>query len=54
MIYIHTAAYNKEYEGTIRFDDPEIKILWPLKPTNLSDKDLEAVFLSDSFKGIDL
>ena len=54
MIYIHTAAYNKQYESTIRFDDPEVKILWPLKPTNLSDKDLEAVFLSDSFKGIDL
>lgn len=52
MMYIHTAPYNKEHEGTIRFDDPRIKILWPLKPSNLSDKDLEAVFLSDSFKGI--
>ena len=54
MIYIHTAPHNKEYEETIRFDDPKLKILWPLKPTNVSVKDSEASFLSDSFRGIDL
>ena len=54
MVYIHTAPYNKGFEGTIRFDDPKIKISWPLKPSNLSKKDSEAVFLSDSFRGIDL
>ena len=42
--------YNKQSEGGIRFDDPEIHIDWkiPSKDILLSDKDLKNPFLKDA------
>ena len=39
MIYMSTAPYCKEAENGIRFDDPKIKIQWPLPVTVISEKD---------------
>jgi dTDP-4-dehydrorhamnose 3,5-epimerase len=48
--YKCTAIYNKHAEGSIRWNDPEIGIDWPLKQPLLSDKDAEAQFLQDWLK----
>lgn len=42
-------VYNKESEGGIRFDDPDIHVDWKIKPEEaiLSEKDKNAPFLKD-------
>jgi len=37
--YKCTGFYRKEHEKTIRWDDPEIGIVWPIRDPILSDKD---------------
>ncbi len=39
VYYSVTEFYHPESEGGIRWDDPEIGIEWPIKPTVISDKD---------------
>jgi dTDP-4-dehydrorhamnose 3,5-epimerase len=52
MIYLHTSAYCKKFEGTLRYDDPKIGIQWPLQVSHISSKDLSASFLSTNYGGI--
>lgn len=40
--------YSKEYDRSIRWNDPEISIDWPVKDPILSEKDRNAPFLKDS------
>ncbi|MCF4097692.1 dTDP-4-dehydrorhamnose 3,5-epimerase [Maritalea mediterranea] len=40
LIYHHSAAYQPDAEGGVRFDDPELNIAWPLPARNLSARDL--------------
>lgn len=51
VLYKCTAPYLPRHERTIRWDDPEIGIDWPLKPgvaPILSDKDAAAVAFRDA------
>jgi dTDP-4-dehydrorhamnose 3,5-epimerase len=52
MIYLHTAAYCRETEGGIRYDDPMLNIGWPLKVENVSSKDISYELLSRIYEGI--
>jgi dTDP-4-dehydrorhamnose 3,5-epimerase len=52
MIYLHTKAYNKESEGTIRHDEPKVNIRWPCPLTTISEKDMSSSFITDDFRGI--
>ena len=52
LIYLHTAFYEKSYEGGVRFDDPQISINWPLEVTEISQKDEQFELLPNEFKGI--
>ena len=52
ILYLHSAFYASEAEGAARYDDPRIGIAWPLKPTDLSPRDLAQPFLEEDFKGI--
>lgn len=52
LLYLHTAFYTPAAEGGIRFDDPEIKIKWPLAPTDISARDQSHPYLDKNFKGI--
>jgi dTDP-4-dehydrorhamnose 3,5-epimerase len=54
LLYLHTAFYKPDAESAIRFDDPIVGINWPLKPTDLSARDLSHPYLKKDFKGIDL
>ena len=39
IMYAVSQVYSPEHERGLRFDDPAIRILWPLAPTVMSDKD---------------
>lgn len=52
LLYMHTQAWNREHERTMRHDDPAIAIRWPLPVTKISDKDRSAPLLPNDFRGI--
>jgi dTDP-4-dehydrorhamnose 3,5-epimerase len=52
LLYLHTASYRKQSEGGIRYDDPAIKIDWPLAATDLSERDSSHPLLSTDFTGV--
>ncbi len=52
MIYFVTEVYAPQNEGGVRFNDPKIKINWPLEITDISKKDNEWPYLDEDFKGI--
>lgn len=54
LIYFHTAPYTPELEGGVRYDDPRLKIEWPLPVADLSQRDLSHPLLSEGFAGIAL
>lgn len=52
LLYLCTAAYAKEYEGRLRFNDPAIGIHWPLPVADISELDRTAPDLAPSFIGV--
>jgi dTDP-4-dehydrorhamnose 3,5-epimerase len=45
--YKCTALYNRETEGIVRWNDPELAIPWPVQQPSLSEKDSHAPLLKD-------
>ena len=39
LLYHHTEFYNKEFEDGLLYNDPQLKITWPLPVTVISEKD---------------
>jgi dTDP-4-dehydrorhamnose 3,5-epimerase len=54
LLYQHTAPYTPQCEGGIRFDDPELKIQWPLAAANVSPRDQALPRVGSGFEGIAL
>ena len=54
LLYLHSAPYRPDAEGGLRYDDPRLAINWPLPPTELSDRDMNFVFLDADFEGLKL
>lgn len=54
MLYFHTANYNTEYEGTINALDHRLKIKWPKKITDRSERDKNQPMLKENFLGVEL
>ncbi len=54
LLYFHTEFYTPGSEGAIRFDDPAIGVDWPIKATDLSDRDRSHPLITDDFTGIDI
>lgn len=52
MMYLHTKSYCKEAEGTLRYDDPILDIEWPLQVFYVSEKDMDASFISNNYEGV--
>lgn len=52
LLYCHSAYYTPEHEGAVRYDDPAIRIQWPLPVTDLSARDATHPLLDDQFIGI--
>jgi dTDP-4-dehydrorhamnose 3,5-epimerase len=47
VAYKCTDLYHKETELSLRWDDPDVNINWPLEAPQLSDKDAQAPYLGD-------
>ena len=47
LVYKCTAPYNREAEGAIHWNDPDIGIEWPLEGPTLSERDTNALSLAD-------
>ncbi|MES1214887.1 MAG: dTDP-4-dehydrorhamnose 3,5-epimerase [Bacteroidota bacterium] len=52
ITYMVSNFYNKESEGGVRYDDPQVAIDWPLPPSLVSDKDLNIPLIDSLFKGV--
>jgi len=52
LLYLHTAVYNKNVEGAVRYNDPMHSINWPLPITEISQRDKNHPLLTLDFKGI--
>jgi dTDP-4-dehydrorhamnose 3,5-epimerase len=53
LLYLHSAAWDREKEGGLRHDDPALAIVWPLQVARMSDKDQNLPWVKESrFAGI--
>jgi dTDP-4-dehydrorhamnose 3,5-epimerase len=52
MLYLHTAAYARDFEGALAYNDPMLSISWPLPVTDLSASDSQRPHISSDFLGI--
>jgi dTDP-4-dehydrorhamnose 3,5-epimerase len=52
LIYLHSENYAPGAEGGLRYDDPRLRLAWPLPVTVLSERDAAHPLLRDDFKGI--
>jgi len=50
--YLCTGLYNSKAESAIRWDDPEIGIEWPIKPSLISEKDRNAQTLREWLRSV--
>ena len=53
LLYFHTAFYSPNHEAGVRYDDPRIRISWPLPPTGISERDAGHPLLNDDFEGME-
>jgi len=54
LIYHHTEFYTPQADSGIRFDDPALKIEWPMPPVFVSEKDKGYGAIDNNFKGIEI
>lgn len=48
ILYLVSSFYEPESEDSLIWNDPDVKIDWPLEPKILSDKDKSAKYLKDT------
>jgi dTDP-4-dehydrorhamnose 3,5-epimerase len=48
IIYHHTEFYSPENEGGVRYNDPVLKINWPLPLSYISDRDLSQILINSN------
>jgi dTDP-4-dehydrorhamnose 3,5-epimerase len=54
LIYHHTSFYHKESDRGLLYNDPQLRIDWPIDIKVISDKDLSYAPLDNNFKGIQI
>lgn len=52
LIYLHTAFYRPEAEGTLNLADSKLSIAWPLPIGDLSARDRNHAFIDENFQGV--
>ena len=56
LLYLHTEAYSPEHEHGVAWNDPRLRISWPLplpQTGGLSDRDRGLPMLAPDFPGVD-
>lgn len=54
LLYLHTEYHSRINEDGLRYDDPLLGIRWPLKISDVSEKDNNHQYLSTKFKAVNL
>ena len=54
IIYLHTEFYSSDLESAVRYNDPKLKISWPLEPILISERDKNHPIIDEKFKGVSL
>jgi dTDP-4-dehydrorhamnose 3,5-epimerase len=54
LLYIHSSFYTPSAEGGLNALDPMLGIDWPLKVTDMSERDRNHPLLDSQFKGIEI
>lgn len=54
LLYMHTAAWSRQHERGLRFDDRRLDIRWPLPVAVVSEKDANYELIESGFTGIRL
>lgn len=52
LLYLHTAFYEPQAEGGVRYDDPRLGITWPLPVAELSPRDAGHPPIEPNYRGI--
>ena len=52
LIYHHTEYYTPEAEAGLNYNDPALKLEWPLEVSVISEKDRQNKPITNNFKGI--
>jgi dTDP-4-dehydrorhamnose 3,5-epimerase len=52
LLYLHTAPYTPSTEGGVLHNDPKLGIQWPLKVTDLSERDAAHPLINEQFQGV--
>lgn len=52
LLYLHTDFYMPESQGAVRYNDPALRVEWPLPATNVSERDLAHSLIGVDFKGM--
>jgi len=52
MLYLHTAAYCRDFEGGLNATDPALGIRWPIQICEQSTRDAAHPFVNDDFSGV--
>ncbi len=54
VLYLHSEFYSSKHESGVRYNDPKIKIKWPLPLTEISQRDEAHKLIDENFTGIAL
>jgi dTDP-4-dehydrorhamnose 3,5-epimerase len=54
LLYFHTEIYSADNEFGISINDSRLHLEWPLKLSQISDRDLSFKHLNDDFLGFNL
>jgi dTDP-4-dehydrorhamnose 3,5-epimerase len=54
LIYLHSMPYVPDCEGALHAQDPQLKILWPLPISELSERDRAHPLIGAEFTGLTL
>lgn len=54
LVYMHSAVYNPQAEGGLRYNDEAINIKWPVQSSIVSNRDQNHPLITKNFLGIKL
>jgi dTDP-4-dehydrorhamnose 3,5-epimerase len=53
LVYLHTASFHPESEGALNYADSKLDIAWPLKVTEVSERDRSHPLIGPDYQGIE-
>jgi len=54
LLYLHTAFYAPQFDAGLRFDDPRLKVAWPMPVTDVSVRDRQYPLIDREFIGLSI